>query len=614
MPLRLALAAPLAGLVLAVAGGVACADVAYETVLPAVEDETLAEALEGSSNLIALADRLPPTGIGLIRRAAGDVDRLNAALRAFGYYDGSITVTIAGQPLDTPGLAEQILNAAGPVTVSVDIATGPLYRIASIDLVEADASAEPIAQTVDRVGLGLAVGDPARAEGVLQVQRGLEQQMRRQGYPFARVSDRQAVVDHAERTMELTFTLAPGPAARLGPVSFSGLDGVEEDFVRNRIPFDEGDAYAPERLEALRSDLAGLEVFSAVRVDTAEALTPDGLLPLTVTVEERPPRFIGFGADYATAEGFGGRAFWGHRNLFGRGERLRVEGSVARVAENAAEDVDFRLSLTFRKPDLLARDQDLVAGIEYVDEQPDAFARTAITGAVSIERRVTPNLIVSAGVSASVEEITENDVTEDVTLVGLPLSVTFDTADQVLDPTRGMRLNASLTPYPQALGSTENFIVFAGSAATYLDFGTGGNTVLAGRLGLGSIVGAARDDVPASLRFFAGGGGSIRGYGFQRVGPLGADGDPEGGRSLFEFNLELRQRVLEDVGIVPFVDGGNVFESEVPDFDDPLRYAVGIGARYYTDFGPIRADVAFPLNQREGDDDFAVYISLGQAF
>ena len=614
MPFRSALAASLAGLVLAVAAGAARADIAYETTLSPVEDETLAAALEGSSNLIALADRLPPTGVGLIRRAAGDIERLNAALRAFGYYDGAITATIAGQPLDAPGLAEQIGNAAGPAAVSLDIVTGPLYRIASIDLVDADASADPMAATIDRDDLGLAVGDPARAEGVLQVQRRLERQMRDQGYPFAQVPDRRAVVDHAQRTMELTFALAPGPAARLGPVSFSGLDGVEEDFVRNRIPFAEGDVYTPERLEALRSDLAGLEVFTAVRVDAAEALTADGLLPLTVTVEERPPRFIGFGADFATAEGFGARAFWGHRNVFGRGERVRVEGSVARVGENAAGDIDFRLSLTFRKPDLLARDQDLVAGLEYVDEQPDAFARTAVIGAVSIERRLTPNLTVSAGVTASVEEITENDVTEDLTLVGLPLSVTFDTADQVLDPTRGLRLNASLTPYPETLGSTENFVILSGSAATYLDFGTGGNTVLAGRVGLGSIFGAARDDVPASLRFFAGGGGSIRGYGFQRVGPLGDDGDPTGGRSLFEFNLELRQRVLEDVGIVPFFDGGNVFEAEVPDFDDPLRYAVGIGARYYTDFGPIRADIAFPLNRREADDDFAVYISLGQAF
>jgi translocation and assembly module TamA len=138
--------------------------------------------------------------------------------------------------------------------------------------------------------------------------------------------------------------------------------------------------------------------------------------------------------------------------------------------------------------------------------------------------------------------------------------------------------------------------------------------VLAGRVNVGAIAGSQRNRIPADERFYAGGGGSIRGYEHQKVGPL-RDDTPLGGRSLLEFSIEARTRISNRFGIVPFIDGGTVFESAYPTFGRTLRWGAGIGFRYFSPIGPIRFDVAVPLNRRSGiDKAFQIYISLGQAF
>jgi translocation and assembly module TamA len=138
--------------------------------------------------------------------------------------------------------------------------------------------------------------------------------------------------------------------------------------------------------------------------------------------------------------------------------------------------------------------------------------------------------------------------------------------------------------------------------------------VLAGRVAVGSVSGAGLGEIPASHRFYAGGGGSVRGYRYRSLSPLGPTGEVIGGRSLFEAALETRIKITDTLGLVPFLDMGGAFESSYPDFSEDLRYAAGLGLRYYTAVGPIRLDVATPLNPRDGDKSWALYIGIGQAF
>jgi translocation and assembly module TamA len=106
----------------------------------------------------------------------------------------------------------------------------------------------------------------------------------------------------------------------------------------------------------------------------------------------------------------------------------------------------------------------------------------------------------------------------------------------------------------------------------------------------------------------------VRGFGYQLAGALDDDNNPIGGRSLLELSGEVRVRLTETIGVVAFVDAGSDFSSSVPNFNEPLRVGVGPGLRYFSPIGPVRLDVGFPINKRDSDDAFQLYVSLGQAF
>lgn len=600
---------------LALCSGPALAQpVGYTTSIVGAEGE-LEQAIADSATLVALEGEPAPALLALVRRAEDDVDRVTRALRAFGYYLGTVEVAIAGLPTGASGLADAVADADGPVDVSVIVEPGPQFTIASITLLNAADEATALPEEIDRSAMGVEVDGPARSDAILAAEGALARNMRALGYPFGTVPDRRAVVDFAAQTMDITYLLDFGPEAEFGAISFEGQGQVDGDLMLGLAPMRPGDPYDPARLAEYRTALSNLGVFDSVRVQGAEALDSDGRLPVRVSLVERKRRFIGFGADFATSEGFGVNGFWGHRNLFGGAERLRLGFEVARIGENTPEDYDYAGTLSFRKPAFLRPEQDFLSNIEVREENLDAFDRSGINVTAGLERRVSKTLTVDVGLSFEYERVVDNaETTDRFTYVGVPLNLRWDRTDSLLNPTEGTRLSVGFTPYLEALGSTQDLFRTRVTGSAYYDVGTDGDTVLAGLVGLGAAAGESVEDISADKRFYAGGGGTIRGYDFQSVGPLDAAGDPLGGRSLFHFSLEVRQRVFGDFSLVPFIDGGTVFESKFPDFSEGLRFGAGIGIRYNTRFGPLRFDVAAPLDRRDRDDAVAFYISLGQAF
>ena len=194
------------------------------------------------------------------------------------------------------------------------------------------------------------------------------------------------------------------------------------------------------------------------------------------------------------------------------------------------------------------------------------------------------------------------------------MTLRYDGSDSLLDPTRGFRLSGWISPEYSGHGKSLEYARTQVDASVYRPVSDG--VVVAGRLRLGTILGADDYDIAPSRRFYSGGGGSVRGYGYQQLGPKDADGAPIGGRGLIEFALETRIRLKQfggNFGIVPFLDGGSLSTEALPNFGQ-WRFAVGTGVRYYSMFGPIRIDVGVPLNRQKGDGPVAVTVSLGQAF
>lgn len=593
------------------------AGITYEVDITGVEDDGLRGTLRDASTLVELKDDHPPSLIGLERRADSDRDRLQTALRSAGYYDATLDIRI-----EDPAAAGSLPagGEAPPVKVTVAVTPGPLYHVKTVTVRGANGSNLPKEVATD--DLGLAAGTPAVAQKVLDAESELVGRLTKRGYAFAKATDREVVVDHSDRTMDIAYTVDPGPLTRYGATRIEGLQKVDEDLVRGRLAWKEGQVFDPAATDKARQDIAALQVFDTVRVRMADEPGPDGVTPVIVSVSERKRRFIGGGVTYSTQDGLGANAYWGHRNLFGGAEHLRVGVDVGRVAGSSGgtsskgNDLpDLRFSVNFRKPDFLAVKQSLVVNFAVVNDQPPAYSRVASELTVKLERPLTDQLTISYGLTGERGRVRTEDKTYQTSFIGVPLGAAWNGTDNLLNPTSGQRASLQVTPWFPVGGDTKSpftSVLFNGS--TYYDLGNDGRYVAAARIGLGSILGTSLSDIPPDHRFYAGGGGSVRGYGFQKAGPRDRYDDPVGGRSLFEIGAELRIKVTESIGIVPFVDAGTVYDSAFPDFSEPLRVGAGLGLRYYTDFGPLRVDVGIPLNPASGDARWQLYLSLGQAF
>jgi translocation and assembly module TamA len=584
----------LAFLLAALAIWPAFADAPYtvDIALEGKNDKTLLEVLNSASQLVALKDHPPASPAALRRRAEEDLPRLKEAMNAEGYWQADISYR-----LDT---------SAQPAKLAVKVTRGPLYHLATIEFLLPSGAPAPLPKTPAEVGLAL--GDPALSAPVDGANARIVSLYAQNGQPFAQVTDRKVVIDLATATMSARYTIEPGATARFGVTAITGLHRVAEDFVTHRIAWTEGKAYDERLVEQTRQDLVRSALFSGVQIDHAASPAADGTVAMTLDLIEGPPHSIGVGAGYNTNIGLGARAFWEDRNLFGNGEDLRLSAGAAQRQLGVAAN--------FRRPDFIIRKQDLVTDAEVLKEKTDAYASRRIRGYVGVEELMYPPYTLGGGVSLErtyLSQLSQTNRDENYLLLGVPLYARRDTTDDLLDPTVGTRTTATATPYHSLLGPDLDFLSMRLEGRTYTRIGEGTKYVLAFYGALGSIFGASLEGLPADKRLYAGGSGSVRGYGYQRAGPLDASAVPIGGRSSLEAGGEFRWRVTETIGLVPFFDAGTVYPTNLPS-NPTLFYSPGLGLRYYTAIGPIRLDLAFPLQKRSSDSAFQIYISLGQAF
>lgn len=549
------------------------------------------------------------------RRARGAMEAAEALLRSEGYYQ--------------PVLEDVVEGEQTPVAI-VSVTPGRRFLLAEAGLQWTDPAPDAEAQATARTDIALNVGDPGRAVDVIAAEGRVVAGLARRGYADAKADPRRVVVDHAAFTVQPTFHIAAGPLVRLDGVRLQTRGPTNPDWVAGLAPWGEGDVYDPETVAELERRLLETGVYTGVGV----ALAPSGQSnaagnrPVVVTLTDRPRWVQEAGITLSTARATviagrttstsGGSAIegtWTYYNRFRRADTLQFQARLA--------DIDSRLGADLKLPHWRRPGQTLTMGAAIVHEDTDAYRRFAGVLYADARQRIGKTSWISYGAGLDLGQYDENrfdpitqspiNLSRDLVILTGRGSAYFDNSNDPLNPTQGWRLNVSAQPTAVAGQDTVLFLRAETQASAYLSLDKAAHTVLAGRVRLGSIVGGAELTVPSDRLFYAGGGGSVRGYEYQGVGPRLPDNTPRGGLSLFEASGEVRRDVGRNFQAVAFVDAGAIGFQETPNFNN-LRFGAGVGVRYKLPFGPVRADIAFPLDRRDGDAAFQVYVSIGQAF
>ena len=569
-------------------------------------DDDLEKKLENVSGLKADEDHPVSGSLGLLAKARSEREQLVAALYGEARYDGVVTVEIQGKDIDAlPPDAE--FTGPQPIPVTVTIEPGQRFTLGNIQL-KGDAAGLMSAD------YGLITGGDASSGAILKAEALIVRALKDEGRPLAKVTDREVVADHKSLTADVTLTVAAGPIAGYGDTSVDGTEAVDRDFTRYMTGLKPGEQYSPDEIDEARDRLLGLEVFNSVTVKEADKLDPQGNIPINVEVSERKFRYFGLGATASNTDGLGFEGYWGHRNLFGHAEKLKFDGSISGIGAQDISKLNYNAGVMFEKPGVVGPASKFYANLKTVFEHPDAYDRFSVRGETGLSYELSKYQTVSAGVALEYSKIEDNldPDPQKYLIASLPLQYVWDNRDDKLNPTKGFRFLGYAEPSYDLLGGAV-FLKLKGEGSVYQTLDDAGRFVAAGRLAMGSILGASLQEVPADRRFYAGGGGSVRGYAYQGIGPKDSDDDPIGGLSWFETSAELRYQVTDSIGIVPFVDAGTVSVKQFPDFSD-VKVGAGVGLRYITPFGPLRIDAAVPLNPDRGDPSFGIYAGIGQAF
>jgi translocation and assembly module TamA len=541
----------------------------------------------------------PANAAQIGRRASADADLLAELLRSQGYYDA-----VVEPRTERNGNALRVILAAEP---------GAQYRFASVELPGLDQAGEDAAKL--RAAFAVKAGDPVIATDVIAAGVALTTALGEEGFAEAKVGEQDIEVNHQTHLATLSLPVAPGPVARFGAIRVSGQPPFSASHVGIIARFKPGDPYKRSDVDDLRRALIATTLVSNATI-TLVPVQGGRVVDLDVHLEPAPSHTIAGDIGYGTGQGALIEATWTDRNFFNPEGALTLRGILGSKEQ--------LVGVQFRRSNFLQRDQTLDLQFTGSHQKFDAYEAKTVLLAGHVER--LSNFIwqkkwtwsYGAQLLATDEHgvFSPTDVKDTRTffIAALPLTIGYDGSDNLLDPTTGFRLSGWISPEYSGHGQSLTYARTQIDASAYRPVSD--RVVVAGRIRLGTIVGADDFDLAPSRRFYSGGGGSVRGYGYQQLGPKDMEGDPIGGRGLAEFALEARIGLSQfggNFGVVPFFDGGTLTTRTMPDFGN-WRFAAGAGVRYYSLFGPIRVDVGIPLNRQKGDGPFAVTVSLGQAF
>jgi translocation and assembly module TamA len=563
----------------------------------------------------------PQSRVEARRRARDGADAATAFLRSEGYYEADVSADV---------------TEADPPKAVVTVVAGPRFQLAAPVIEWTGEAPAPAAARAADQALGLKAGESGRALDILAAEARAVVALARLGYADATALPRQVVVDHADRTLRPSFRIESGAVVRLGEVRVDNKGRTKAAFVRSLAPWRPGEIYRPDKLTRFERRLTDTGVFDSASATLAPK-EEGKVRPVIVSLVERPRRTLELGAAYSTTAGanfdasasMGGSSFGAYSTIEGSGVDAKwTHYNLLGVADTTTltarlYDIQQVLDLELDLPDWGRPDQTLKVGVDGLNERTPAFDDAGGGVRAAVQRSWSKTNYVTLGGYLDYVRLSEKEaVNPEATPVGEKLhlliptglvAASIDRSNDILNPTRGWRMQLRAEPTWVTGDRSVAYLKTLAQVSGYLPLTANGGTVLAGRLELGSILGGNIPAVPGDRRFYSGGGGSVRGYAYQAVGPRLSDNTPEGGLSLAEASFEVRHRINATWGVVAFVDAGSVGSSPTPDFRNG-SVGAGVGVRYDLGFGPLRLDLATPLNPRKGDAPLEVYISIGQSF
>lgn len=516
-------------------------------------------------------------------------------LHSEGYYDASITNSVE--------------NVEGSAEVMIFIHPGPRYLLESYEIVNVDCKEKVLlveCSNITPADLGVEIGKPISAQKILDAEMILLKNLANCGYPLAETENRNVVANTARKTVEVKVCINTGPLARFGPITMTGVRGVNDSYISNKFAWREGDIYSEKLVDDTQRSLIDTDLFSSVLISHADKIDANGELPMKVRISESKHRSINVGASYATNDGPGLAFGWATRNFRNRGEKLGIDLYVQRVYSTGL--------LSYMIPEFFRIDQSFLFQAGAERQHITVYLANIYSGKAIVERFFNPNHYFSVGAKFENIHIHESIKNGAFSLLSIPIYYRYTTVENLLDPLSGIVIAYKPIPYQGVAQHKDFFFKQELITSFFAPLTLDKKVILAFRLHLGSIVGTPFQNIPFTHVFLGGSEDNLRGYRFMTVSPLDKNGDPVGGRGALYFTFEPRYRITSSIGVVTFFDAGTVTLKGYPRLDAHWFKSVGIGLRYFTIFGPIRVDVGFPLDRRHLDPRYRFYTSIGQSF
>ena len=517
------------------------------------------------------------------RRFARSDNEIARALRAFGHYRTGVQKTLERG------------EACWIATFRID--PGPRVEVSEVD-VEIDGAAQGDAAFDTLLGdLPLRAGEPLNHGDYEATKSRLTSLAAERGYRDARLTRQRLLVDVDAGTARAELTLESGPRYRLGELEIES-EALDEGLVRRIVEYEPGNPYTADRVHAINRALNDSGYFASVDVrpepDAAEDLT----IPVRIQTRARKRHLYTAGAGFATDTGPRVRLGYENRRINRRGHRadVRLIGSP----------VESSLVARYRIP--LARPQSewLNFTARAAHEDTDTFKSTSATLGVSATH-LRGKWLETKSLEYRREDF-DVGATDDKSGFLLPgISYARTQSDGSLRPRKGWKLFGELRLAAEALLSDAN-LVYARVEADWLRALPWDGRIIVNSQ-LGALASNDFDALPPSLRFFAGGDNSVRGYDFESLGPEDDTGQVIGGRYLATASVEYEHPIKGAWSAAAFVDAGNAFDN---DFSQDVKVGVGVGVRWQSPVGPVRVDLAHPVNADEGDDTtIRLHLRLG---